>query len=634
MAKYTAKKTPSGTYEIYQDGNRIGTGTSSILSQYGLSANDVTETTTTPPVAPNTGTNTGTPNTGASTSIPSNSEWDLTPEGATEAKFIREASGSSNLVSQSWLDSVDPAVMTRYIAFYARALGPDGGYTIGDVLNDLKRREIMATSTDEATKQAARDLTIISPDMNRGAYYSSAEGQKAKITTASVIPTFNLGGIGFDPEILKYGINMPDDMFKMLVPLLDMDSEEFKKAVEDVKSAFYDVANQKLQARSEQEKAVADYNYKKFQEEINRQYGIALSDDATEAWNQINNLEENFSSRGLSGSGMERGAIDAGLRDVRKKDQRLRQEKLTKEEAQQASFYTSSATPEQIKALIEEDKAKGLPQSEWRATKWGLVPSADLLEQFSIESLRARFPDQSEEYLQSLRDEVLDKNGNYRSSIYAKYYEDLSRNKAEEKAKAETKVLTDATNKEERAFSNLENKDAFGSASGADNKIIEGLTGGKKDGGTTGGTPPTGLSAADQQAVIKAGLAGGLSTEQSTNISLGQPAGTPPAPQQPIKTGVTPQQPTDYSSWTQQSKDAYQNALGQIPKTPNQPVVPQQPVAPKKTYNNLYEYYTEKTGAYNTWNSATRQADAKAAGITGYEGTTSQNDLLLKYLNR
>jgi hypothetical protein len=581
---YTAKRTPYGTYDIFQDGNRIGTGSASALKMYGLSENDVTETTS-PSADFNTPNTSSNPNssTGSTTPTPGNSDWDLTPEGSIEAGFIREAAGASGLVSQSWLDSVDPAVMTRYIAFYARALG-DGGYNIGDVLNDLKRREIMATGPDEATKKAARDLTIISPEFNRGTYYSSAEGQAAKLSTSSIIPTFNLGGLGFDPEMLKYGINMPPDMFKMLVPLLDMDSEDFKKAVEDVKSAFYDIANQKLQAKSEQEKSVADYNYQKFKEGVERQYGIALSDDATKAWRQIEGLEESFAARGISGSGMEREAIDTTLRDTRKQDQRLRQDKLTQEEAQQASYYTSSATPEQIQALIDEDKAKGLPQEEWRATKWGLTPSADIIEKYSMENLRARYPNQSEEYLKSLRDEVLDQNGNYRSNIYARYYEGISENKASKKAMAETNVLQDAMNTEERTYRNLIDADAFASSSETDDKIIEDLAGGKQE-----STPPAPQSQTspftpDQQAVIKAGMAGGLSQEQSTNIALGKPGGNQtvpqqPAPQQPIanKVGVVPPQPTNYSGWTQQSKDAYQKALNLIPKqpvnTPQKPVV-------------------------------------------------------------
>lgn len=49
-------------------------------------------------------------------------------------------------------------------------------------------------------------------------------------------------------------------------------------------------------------------------------------------------------------------------------------------------------------------------------------------------------------------------------------------------------------------------------------------------------------------------------------------------------------------------------------------------------YNNLNEYYSANGGA-NTWNSTTRTADAKRAGITGYAGTADQNAQLLSFLS-
>jgi hypothetical protein len=48
-------------------------------------------------------------------------------------------------------------------------------------------------------------------------------------------------------------------------------------------------------------------------------------------------------------------------------------------------------------------------------------------------------------------------------------------------------------------------------------------------------------------------------------------------------------------------------------------------------YNSLYDYYSAN-GGWNTWDSAQRQADAKAAGISNYTGAADQNTTLLKYL--
>ena len=55
-----AKLKPEGTYEIFQDGQRVATGTESVLSQYGLSPTALTNEATTPSgqkVNPITGTN-------------------------------------------------------------------------------------------------------------------------------------------------------------------------------------------------------------------------------------------------------------------------------------------------------------------------------------------------------------------------------------------------------------------------------------------------------------------------------------------------------------------------------------------------------------------------------------------------
>lgn len=48
-------------------------------------------------------------------------------------------------------------------------------------------------------------------------------------------------------------------------------------------------------------------------------------------------------------------------------------------------------------------------------------------------------------------------------------------------------------------------------------------------------------------------------------------------------------------------------------------------------YNNLSEYYAAN-GGMNAWNSPTRLADAKRAGIQNYEGTAAQNVQLLSFL--
>jgi hypothetical protein len=69
-----------------------------------------------------------------------------------------------------------------------------------------------------------------------------------------------------------------------------------------------------------------------------------------------------------------------------------------------------------------------LPKSEWRAVKWGLVPSDDILNKYSISNLKSLYPEKTEQELMNYRNAVLDENGNFRSTIYKKYYSDLITN--------------------------------------------------------------------------------------------------------------------------------------------------------------------------------------------------------------
>ena len=381
-----------------------------------------------------------------------------------QATFAKEAAVDSGIINDQFASELfsDPSI----VGFYVNALAY-GGYTIGDILNDMKRREMAGNGDDRA-----KNLKLIDPEVDKKAYQNTAEGQAAYRESASIIPTFTLAG-GMNPDILKYGSNMPEELFKTLVPILDKNSQEFKDAVANVKSAFYDMANQQLQANTEQEKAVADYNYEKFKEEIEKQFGIVLSDNAEKAWNQIEELESTASTRGISGSGLEREAIDDVLQSTRKQDQRTRQSKLTQEESQRAAQYTSSATPAQIKALIDEDIAKGLKKEEWRATKWGLVPSDDVLAQYDMASLKQRYPDQSEEELKAYRDSVLDENGNYRSTLYGKYFSEKAKNIQDKKTTAETQVTQDALNKELAAYRNYDKSQPFSVATPQDTAQTE-----------------------------------------------------------------------------------------------------------------------------------------------------------------
>ena len=436
------KLTPGETYtdvngKIIKEGTPIGT--------FQPATTPVTPVDTRNDETAHNPTNVKSPYYGATLRSEATERQDATIIGGTAGSGIQAAAVSSKIIDATFMKN-EITAHPDVLAFYVNAM-TYGGYTVGDILNDMKRREMIYNKDPKAIGMEA----IISSSLSRDSYLATPEGKKSIIDTSSIIPTFNLQG-QLDPEMLKYGANMPDEMFKVLTPILDPKSQEFKDAVEQVKSIFYDLENAKLQATSEQEKTLADTNYADFKEQLNKKYGIVLSDDASKAWGQLETLADTYNTRGLSGSGMEAEARDDSLKGIRLTDQRNRDQKLTDEEAKMASVYQSSATPEQIQALIAEDQAKGLPKEQWRAYKWGLIPSDSFKNEFSIASLKEKYPDATPEAIQMKHDAVLDQYGNYRSGIYSKYYTGLSTNYTAEKDVAGASVTAKALAADERKY--------------------------------------------------------------------------------------------------------------------------------------------------------------------------------------
>jgi len=532
-------------------------------------------------------------------------------------------------VNQGWVNPNSIKTLDAdTIGMYINALAY-GGYTIGDIVNDIKRLELAKNGNTEA-----KNLTIIDPDMIREIYYSTPEGSKALTETAKIIPTFNLQGL-LNPELLKYGVNnIPKELFEILTPLQDRDSEEFKNAVADIKLGYIDRANNSLQAETEQEKARADYNMKVFKEELEKSYGIKLSDDADKAWAQIEAIGENYSQRGILSSGFKSEAIDKELSATRKTNERLRDEKLTKEDAQKASYYRSSASEAEIAALTPEEREK-----------YGLTPSADILSKYSIEEMRKLDPKASEEDLQAYRDSLIDASGNYRSALYKNYYSGLETNRTLRKSTAESMVLQNSLNEEKRAGEVWDNQDSFSRATKEQQRIMDeaAKTQGSKEQGTenpiqnyqtqpktaTESNPYNNNSYEEMQKKVDAA---NKASEAAANIL-----------KRPYTPGTVE---TYYPSYQQnnqinqiQPKQSIGGSIGTPDLRPKVEYKPKQTtqtktVTPKKQYGSVYDFYIGTTGSYNKWNSTQRQGDATKAGITGYEGTADQNKKLLSYLNK
>jgi peptidoglycan hydrolase-like protein with peptidoglycan-binding domain len=320
------------------------------------------------------------------------------------------SAGGATGVSSSYVDQVRNN--QELVAFYIIAMAY-GDYTPSDIIKDMKRRELVASG-----QKQYEDVTIISGELDRGQYLATNDG-----SAAMNLPVFKDIKVVFgdlDPSIFDLPIFSPgfDQAFKKLVPILDPDSPEFKAEKDKIKAVFYDVIEQQNNAQLEQQKAVADYTYGRLVDYLQKTYGITLSNNAQEAWKQIEGIGTNYAAANIYGSGLQAEAIDDTLKFRKKADQVIRDKFSSDKEESQYKHYRDNASPEDIKRIIDEDIAKGLPKSQWRATKWGLIPSEEILSKLSVDALMANDPKLTREMAERYRSSIIDENGNYRSNIF------------------------------------------------------------------------------------------------------------------------------------------------------------------------------------------------------------------------
>lgn len=331
------------------------------------------------------------------------------------------------------------------IAKYINALAY-GGYTLSDVYRDIARQDLISQGKAEYSS-----VNPISTDQVRTAYQGTAAG-KAAYNDPLLNPPARLAGI--DATTMNLPLyNIPDEAFKTLIPLMDYNSAEFRTAMSEIESAYHDVLLQQLEAQTEQEKAIADYNYERFKEDISKKYGIMLSNNAIDAWDQIVGLRSQYNERGISGSGMQQEGIDSYLAKVRRTDQQARDERLTEEEAQKANYYLQYAGKDEIKALVDSD-----PEL---AKKWGLVPSDDVKNALSFSTMRAKYPPEvTDQEIMDYISTVLDENGNYRSALYQKYATGALNIKQDKETYQQSQVLQKSLNAEEKAYADYTTPDS------------------------------------------------------------------------------------------------------------------------------------------------------------------------------
>jgi peptidoglycan hydrolase-like protein with peptidoglycan-binding domain len=405
-------------------------------------------------------------------------------------------------IDKTFLNGIinNQAMMTSYLnaAQY-------GGYTMNDILRDIKRRELISKGRTDLNNVVPISLTQTKKDFQSSPQFQSAAAN-------SDIALFNTGTKELDTTIMNLPIFQIDPkLYSTLTPTLVKDSPEWKAAMDKIEASAYDLAIQQTTAATESEKAQADDAYKKLQDGVMRKYGIALENSALDAWKQVQGLKTQEAARGLnSNSGLVNEDIDYYLRQVRRNDQINRVDRVTTVEGNENSQLTKYGTPAEVQRSIQEDQAKGLPREQWRAVRWGLVPSAEVAASYDLASMKARFPNTPEADLIAARNTVLDENGNYRSDLFAKKAANIQANTTAAQAYKEGKLLDNSVADADKAYKEFSASAPF---SDVNTPVAPSVSI-----SSTPGTQPAGYSTNSNK-----------DTSQTQSASSGTPAGAAPA---------------------------------------------------------------------------------------------------------
>lgn len=296
------------------------------------------------------------------------------------------------------------------LAFYINAMAY-GGYTMGDIYKDMYRNQ------QSQTTPSLVNVAFISPSQDRTTYLATPAGQQANTIAQTILPSGDKMQTT-NPNMFKYDVyNMPDSALGVgSAGVLEPGSPEWKAAVSDIKTDYFDTLTAMASAQTDQDKAKADYDYNQFISDAETKLGISLSDDASQVWRQIDGLDDMYGKkmygrRGIQGSGLENEATDELLQQARLQDQRNRQSTLNQEEQKKAATMVASGSSSQIASLTPEQRQA-----------WGLTPSPEIAQKFSVAAIMAANPTYTPEQAQAQHDAVLDENGNYRSTLYSKLY--------------------------------------------------------------------------------------------------------------------------------------------------------------------------------------------------------------------
>ena len=307
---------------------------------------------------------------------------------------------SNNWINSTFTDAVNAAAY--------------GGYSMDDIWRDIKAIDTGSSDTGFSRKLTSADFR------NTSAY-------KTSISNQSYVPTGDLAA-----KLSAYqGVAvsaLPDDLYSAKVGISSVKSSTDLDSARQLNAAYYDLLKLQATANTEAEQSQAKAAFNQFKQKVEKTYGLKLSSDAYSSWGAIQNIMDQATTAGVSGSGYERGLINDKLRANAKMDEQIRNEKQSTISDQEISNALKYGTPEEISSLISkldsEDAANGLTPAAYRSNQF--KAPASLSAAYSIDNLRKLYPGLNDTELNEIRSAYIDPNGNLVSDAMSKLAEKKS----------------------------------------------------------------------------------------------------------------------------------------------------------------------------------------------------------------
>ncbi len=349
---------------------------------------------------------------------------------------------NSGYISQSTFDKYakDPNLLTRYSNAVTY-----GEYEPSYILKDIKAKEL-----SDQGNAAYKNFKAFDENLPANQWRNTTEGQKVQSDSGLSIPP----SLNISQDILNNPLfSIPAEAFKTLVSPIDWNSPEFKTEAEKIQASFYDIQMQKSEADTEQKKALADNNWKIFQENLKKKYGIDLSNNARQAWKQLDDMFTGYSSRGLAKSGVFNEAMDKYLGDVRRQDKLTREAKISEQDQQQRNYLLNSGSTKDINDFINGNgDPKLAEENRKKAQEWGLLPSSDMTTWLDKANLKKLYPDMSDAELDVIRGMFVDENGHYKSNLYQSLWSNKYELGEQKKTYQQQKLYEQKLNEENKAY--------------------------------------------------------------------------------------------------------------------------------------------------------------------------------------